>query len=137
MATEAMYDTVNRAHRLGVKVAAGTDVGMPHVRHGDLAYEMVHMAKAGMSNMAVIGAATRVAAEACGLDGMLGEVREGRAADLIVVDGNPLDDLSVLQRKERISVVMQAGRLAVDRRKSGASEPAQSTLFATSVPGND
>jgi imidazolonepropionase-like amidohydrolase len=120
MATEAMYDTVERAHARGVQVAAGTDVGMPHVRHGELAYEMYHMTKAGMSNLAVIAAATRVAAEACDLGDALGQIRPGYTADLILVDGDPAEDLRILQRRECIGLVIQNGRITIDRRARSA-----------------
>lgn len=115
MATEAMYDTVHRAYRHGVKVAAGTDVGMPHVRHGELGYEMFHMSKAGLSNLAVIEAATRVSAEACDLGTHLGQIRPEFAADLVIVDGNPIEDLRILQQRERVSMVIANGSIAVDR----------------------
>ena len=121
MATDAMYDTVARAQARGVRIVAGTDAGMPHVRHGDLAFEMIHLAEAGLSRQAAIGAATSVAAAALGIDDRVGSVAPGKLADLLLIDGNPLADLAVLDDPANIKAIFQAGRITVDRRKS---EPA-------------
>lgn len=115
IATEAMYDTVARAHAHGVQVAAGTDAVMPNVRHGKVAYEMHHMAKAGLSNLEVISSATRIAARACGIGDLIGQIQPGFAADLIVVNGNPAQDLDLLQHEANIRLVMQGGSVTVDR----------------------
>lgn len=112
MATEAMYDTVDRAHARGVAIVAGTDAGMPHVRHGELAFEMIHLAHAGLSNLAVIESATSVAAAALGIDDVVGRVASGYVADLILIEGNPLDDLTVLMKPDCIKSVIQGGRIA-------------------------
>jgi imidazolonepropionase-like amidohydrolase len=116
MATAAMYTTVERAYRRGVPIAAGSDAAMPYVRHGEISFEMVHLAHAGLSSMDTIAAATRVAADALGLGDRIGQVRPGYEADLIVVDGDPTLDVGLLQTKERILVVMQRGKITVDRR---------------------
>lgn len=112
----AMYDSVDRAHAAGVRVVAGTDAGMPYVYHGSLAFEMVHLAKAGLSHRAVIAAATRVAAQCLGIDDRVGQIAPGFVADLLLVQGDPLADLSVLEQRENIRAVFQSGRITVDRR---------------------
>ena len=119
MATDAMYETVARAAARGVQVVAGTDAGMPHVRHGDLAFEMLHLAHAGLSNSAAVEAATRVAAAALGIGDLVGQIAPGFCADLILVEGDPLAELDVLDDPTRIVGVMQGGKLTVDRRKGG------------------
>lgn len=116
MATDAMYDTVARAHARGVQIAAGTDAGMPHVRHGDLAFEMIHLAEADLPHQAVIEAATSVAATALGIENVTGAVAAGLAADLLLVDGDPLRDIGILNDPARIKAVLQGGRVTVDRR---------------------
>jgi imidazolonepropionase-like amidohydrolase len=85
------------------------------VRHGEIGFEMYHLARAGMSNLAVIGAATRVAAHCLGLGDRIGQVRAGYEADLILVEGDPTLDLAVLQQQACIKLVMRGGRVAVDR----------------------
>jgi imidazolonepropionase-like amidohydrolase len=117
LATGAMYKTVERAHQRGVRIAAGTDAGMPYVYHGSLAFEMKHLAQAGLSNMDVIASATRIAAEALGLEATIGQIAPNYCADLIVVKGNPVQDLSVLELPAAPLIVVQRGEMTVDRRR--------------------
>jgi imidazolonepropionase-like amidohydrolase len=65
--------------------------------------------------MDALRAGTSVAAEALGIDGFTGAVEVGKAADLVVVDGDPLADVRILQDLSRIKRVYLAGRLVVDR----------------------
>jgi imidazolonepropionase-like amidohydrolase len=116
MATEAMYASVARAHACGVPVVAGSDAGMPYVVHGGIGFEIAHLAQADLNNQTVLAAATSVAADALGLGDQIGHVAPDFMADLVVVDGDPLQDLTVLQRPEKIVMVIQAGRVVVDRR---------------------
>ena len=114
MATEAMYDTVGRAHKHGVLIAAGSDVGMPRVRHGEVAYEMYQLTVAGLSNLDAITSATRIAAQALDLAESVGQVHPGFAADLLIVDGDPLQDLRLLQNEQVIRMVTHDGNIVVD-----------------------
>ncbi len=116
LATEAMYRTVENAHRRGVAVVAGTDAGMPYVYHGSLAFEMKHLAQAGLSNQAVIAAATRVAAAALGLGDEIGQIAPGFCADLLILDGDPLQSLDVLDQPASLVAVLQKGEISVERR---------------------
>jgi imidazolonepropionase-like amidohydrolase len=58
--------------------------------------EIEHMQQAGMTAMQIIEAATRTAAEVCGLESELGTLEAGKRADILVVDGNPLSDVDAL-----------------------------------------
>jgi len=90
---------VGRAHRRGVRVAAGTDMPNPFILPGSgLHDELELLHSTGMPRQAVIEAATRVGAELLGMDRDLGTVEKGKLADLLVVDGNPLEDLGCLRR---------------------------------------
>lgn len=83
----------------GGQVALGTDyAGAPEVRFdlGTPVTEVLLMHEAGMTPMQVVVAATRNAAQVCNLGQELGTLEPGKVADLVVVDGNPLDDLSSL-----------------------------------------
>jgi imidazolonepropionase-like amidohydrolase len=99
------HDTLARAIRRGVKVAFGTDAGgFPwDVKQ---AKEFAHYVNAGMTPMAAIKSATIVAAQMMGLDDRLGTIEPGKLADLVAVPGNPLQDLTAL---ERVSFVMKDG----------------------------
>ena len=81
----------------GVKIALGTDVGV--MAHGTNGREFVLMVEVGgMTPMQAIVAGTSSAADLLGWSGMVGSIRAGRFADLVAVQGNPLDDISLLQR---------------------------------------
>jgi imidazolonepropionase-like amidohydrolase len=75
---------------------------------GENARELVRMVEGGLTPMQGLVAATSGSAAALGLEDV-GEVRVGATADLLVVDGDPLEDPSVLQDPARIHLVVQAG----------------------------
>jgi len=104
---EHHIETVQQAMRLGVRVTAGTDAGGWF--HGNNSVELDMLVDAGMTPMQAIAAGTREAAACCGLERDLGTLEAGKLADLIVVDGNPLNDITVLQERERIRLVMKEG----------------------------
>ena len=100
VADKSRYDGLLRAARAGVRIVFGTDAGSPAVRHGVVAPEMEFMIEVGVvaDNHAAIMSATREAAIMNRLDDRIGTLEEGKEADVIVVDGNPLDDLRDLER---------------------------------------
>lgn len=104
---EHHIETVQQAIRYGVRVVAGTDAGGWF--HGNNSVELDMLVDAGMTPMRAIIAGTREAAACCGLEGDLGTLEAGKLADLIVVDGNPLSDITVLQERESIRLVMKEG----------------------------
>jgi imidazolonepropionase-like amidohydrolase len=81
------------------------------------------MVEAGMSPMQALQAATGWAAECLGIDSDVGTIQPGKLADLVVVDGDPLQDIGVLQDHQRIKLVFKEGQLCVDRRVSPAVLP--------------
>lgn len=90
---------VGRAYRRGVRIAAGTDMPNPFILPGSgLHDELQLLYSSGMPRQAVIEAATRVGAELLGVDSDLGTVEKGKLADMLVVDGNPLEDIACLRR---------------------------------------
>jgi imidazolonepropionase-like amidohydrolase len=93
-----------RAYAAGVKIAFGTDSGVS--AHGDNAQEFALMVEAGMPAMAAIQSATRVAAECLGVEVDLGTVEPGKIADLVAVPGDPLTDITAMQR---VAFVMKEG----------------------------
>jgi imidazolonepropionase-like amidohydrolase len=92
----------------GMKIAAGTDAGTPFNPHGDLALELEKMVEFGLPPMLALVAATANAARLLRLDDSLGTVEPGKAADLILVFGDPLEDMSVMRRP---ALVMKAGQV--------------------------
>ncbi len=91
----AIAATFAKAYREGVKIAFGTDTGVSP--HGDNAEEFVHMVAEGMPPMVAIQSATAVTAELLGISDKVGTLEAGKLADLIAVEGDPLDDVTLLQ----------------------------------------
>ena len=102
-------ESLQKAMRAGVKVVAGTDAG--GWEHGNNAQELQYLVEAGMTPMEALLAGTGWAAEACGIEKETGTIEKGKVADLVVVDGDPLRDITVLQEKSRIKMVMKEGKL--------------------------
>jgi imidazolonepropionase-like amidohydrolase len=97
-------ENFQKAWKAGVKMAFGTDAGV--YPHGWNAKQFAHMVKWGMTPMQAIQAATTSAADLLGWKGKVGEVTPGAFADLIAVTGDPLTDVTEL---ERVTFVMKGG----------------------------
>jgi len=98
--------TAGKAYRAGVKIAFGTDAGV--YPHGDNAKEFQYLVQAGMPPMAALQAATTHAAELLHKQDELGRIAVGRVADVVAVPGNPLDDITLMQR---VNFVMKDGHI--------------------------
>ncbi len=96
---------MQRARRNGVKIAFGTDAGV--FPHGENAGEFALMKAGGMSDREALASATTVAAGVLGLENEIGRIAPGYSADLIAVEGNPLADITAL---EKVDWVMVRGR---------------------------
>ncbi|MDR7481868.1 MAG: amidohydrolase family protein [Armatimonadota bacterium] len=109
-----MQERMRLAREAGVPVVTGTDAGGNALfRHGSVGLEMLLLAACGYTAREVLAAATAQAARALRLERVTGAVRPGLAADLLVVDGDPLQDLQVLAPGEpqRIDGIIAAGRI--------------------------
>jgi imidazolonepropionase-like amidohydrolase len=96
--------TFAKAYKAGVRILFGTDTGVS--AHGDNAREFVLMVEAGMPAMAAIKSATSVTAKFLEIDDRLGTVETGKIADLVAVPGDPLADITTMQR---VHFVMKDG----------------------------
>ena len=113
----------------GVEVALGSDNGAPsRFRAGDNAEEYAFMVEAGMPPERAIVAGALDAARLLRLDALTGSLEPGKLADLVVIDGNPLDDITTLHG--RVVFVMRGGLvyrddlgLAGDQTRTPVSEP--------------
>ncbi len=101
-------DSVRTAMAAGVTIASGSDVYGQNAGH--MAMELELKAQI-MGNMASLIAATKTNAQLLDLADQIGTLEPGKLADVIVVDGNPVDDITVLRHPANISLVMQAGHL--------------------------
>ena len=102
---EIQRENFRKAVKLGVRMTMGTDTGVH--RHGDSPRQLAVMVRYGMTPMQAIQAATTHGAEALGLKDQVGVIAAGRYADVIAVQGDPLADVSVL---EKVQFVMKGGR---------------------------
>jgi imidazolonepropionase-like amidohydrolase len=113
------------AVRSGMRIAAGTDAGTPFNPHGDLALELAKMVEFGLAPMQAIMAATTSAAKLLRLDTTTGSVEVGKQADLLLVPGDPIGDITVMQRP---AFVMKGG--TVYRDEGGAAAAARTGAVA-------
>src|SRR5580698_2252640 len=120
--TAAMAEDIERAlailpvaNAAGVKLLVGDDYGAIGLPHGRYADELeFYVKEAGIPPLDVIRWATHNGFELMGRDHELGSVREGFLADLLVVDGDPLSDIAVLQDPARLLAVLKGGTLVKD-----------------------
>ncbi len=89
------------------QIVAGTDAGSPFNVHSPLTRELQHYLNAGLTPMEVIQSATLRPAQMQGVEKDLGTVTEGKLADMVIVDGDPLQDITLLQHK--IVLIIKGG----------------------------
>jgi imidazolonepropionase-like amidohydrolase len=105
-------DTIRRAYDAGVPVLCGTETGFSLTPYGDWHYrEMeIFVRDIGFTPLEALRAATSECGRALGLDGKIGAIAEGRLADLLVVNGDPSRDVTILGDKANIERVFLNGR---------------------------
>jgi imidazolonepropionase-like amidohydrolase len=111
-----LRDAIQRAERAKVKIVAGSDTGYGPASVGRLAIEIANLVDCGLSALAALQSATIVNAEMLRRDRDLGQVAAGFEADLLVVEHNPLDQISTLQDP---LLVVSNGRIGLDRLNFG------------------
>jgi imidazolonepropionase-like amidohydrolase len=111
---ERHRQALESAMKKGVLVGAGSDAGSPCAPHPSLFEEMSALSMSGMSIQEVLRAATSNAGEILGLKDKLGVIREGAAADMMMVPENPLENLQILRNP---AVVIARGRIIMDSRR--------------------
>lgn len=104
-----MNESLSAAIKAGVKIALGSDA--PLIPHGQNAFEIVKMTERGMTPLQALQSATIVAAELLRIEN-LGQLRAGFHADIVAVNGNPLEDIATVQS---VSFVMKAGEIVKGR----------------------
>lgn len=111
----AMVTILPRANEAGVKLLIGDDYGAKGCKHGRYAEELaLYVNEIGIPALDVIRWATKNGAEAMGLGEQTGTLSPGKWADLLVVDGDPLADIAILQDKSRLLAIMKRGDLIKD-----------------------
>ena len=99
-------------HRRGIVILPGGDYGFAWTPHGTYAKDLSHFVELlGFTPMESIIAATSGVAKLFMREHELGKIQEGYYGDCILVDGNPLDDISVLQNHQKLNVIVINGRV--------------------------
>jgi len=108
---EACVESMKKLHRRGVRICIGGDYGFAWTPQGTNAKDIqTFVEMLGFSPMEAIQAATKYGGEIMGMANELGMVKEGYLADLLLVDGDPLADVRILQDKNRILAIMKDGK---------------------------
>ncbi len=116
MLGQKQRDSFRRAVQAGVKVGYGTDTGS--IPFGQNGKQFFYMVKYGLTPMQAIQSATTWAADVMNWSDRIGSLDAGKYADLIAVTGNPLDDITIL---ERVPFVMKGGQVVKDELSSSCS----------------
>lgn len=109
---EAASETLSKMHKRGIRILPGGDYGFAWMPHGTNARDLEYLVKyVGMTPKEALLAATKHGAELMMRSNELGQLKEGFLADIILVDGNPLENLALLQDPEKILMVMKDGEI--------------------------
>ena len=109
-------EVIRKAHQMGIRVVTGGDYGFAWVPHGSYAWDLELFVKhMGFSEMEAIVAATKHGAELLRMGGRVGTLEPGKLADFLVVDGDPLADISILRDRSRLRHVFKDGKAVAER----------------------
>ena len=107
---DAAVESMRALRKRGVRILPGGDYGFAWTPHGTNAKDLEYFVKyVGMSNMEALLSATAWGGPMMRMGKVLGYIREGYLADILLIDGDPLVDITVLQDKSRIMAVMKDG----------------------------
>jgi imidazolonepropionase-like amidohydrolase len=97
-------------HRRGIRILPGGDYGFAWIKHGTNAKDLEYFVKyLGFTPMEALLAATKLGGQIMLRGDELGQIREGHLADLLLVDGDPVANIAVLQDGARLLAVMKDG----------------------------
>ena len=107
---EIACETLRKMKKRGIRILPGGDYGFAWIKHGTNAKDLEHFVKLlGFTPMEALLSATKLGGEIMMRPGELGLVKDGYLADLLLVDGDPLANIAVLQDPDRILAVMKDG----------------------------
>ncbi len=108
---ETAYGNMKKLVDAGVRVLPGGDYGFAWCPHGEYARDLqTFVENIGLSPMQTLVAATKWGSELMQMEDQIGTLEPGKLADLLLVEGDPLEDIRILQNRSRLSLVMQGGK---------------------------
>ena len=108
---EIAIDTMKKMHARGIRVLPGGDYGFAWIPHGTNAKDLEYLTTmVGMTPMEALVAATKLGGEIMGQSETLGLLKKGYVADILIINGDPLEDISLLQDKENILAIIKDGK---------------------------
>jgi imidazolonepropionase-like amidohydrolase len=132
---EAMWESLTRARKAGVKIVTGTDAGfmLPHGLSNHLEIEL--LVRGGLGVLEAITAATSTAAALLGFY-EVGSLKPGQIADMVIVNGNPLEDVRILQDQSKLRVFKDGLEVTAQRHRSqfNLSQPHSPQFTASPLP---
>jgi imidazolonepropionase-like amidohydrolase len=106
---------MDKMRKAGIRVVPGGDYGFVWCPHGEYAKDIeLFVTEMGFSPMEAIVASTKHGAELVRMESETGTIEEGKLADILVVDGDPLEDIAILQDRARLAMVMKDGKVMVN-----------------------
>lgn len=116
----AACDTLKKMHKRGIRILPGGDYGFAWIKHGTNAKDLEYFVKyLGFTPMEALVAATRYGGEIMMRGRELGQIKEGYLADLLLVDGDPVADITVLQDQKQLLAIMKDGRFVKEPEFAG------------------
>ena len=107
---EGGAESARRILKAGGRLGMGGDYGFAWTPHGDYAKELTFFVReVGFSATQTLRSATKTGAEILGRDKELGTLEAGKLADVLIVDGDPIQDISILENRSRLIAVLQGG----------------------------
>jgi imidazolonepropionase-like amidohydrolase len=107
---EVAVETLRKMHKRGIRVLPGGDYGFAWIPHGTNAKDLEYFVKyLGFTPMEALMAATKYGGQVMLKPNELGQIKEGYLADLLLVDGDPVSNISILQDKNRLLAIMKDG----------------------------
>ncbi|HVL58752.1 MAG TPA: amidohydrolase family protein [Burkholderiaceae bacterium] len=108
---ETAIETLKKMHKRGIRILPGGDYGFAWIRHGTNAKDLEYFVKyLGFTPMEALVSATKLGGQIMMRENELGQIKEGFLADLLLVDGDPLANIAILQEPNRLLAVMKDGR---------------------------
>ncbi len=104
-------ESIYMAQKEKVITVMGTDAGTPLNQHGDNPNELIRLVEVGYSPIQALISATGVAAKVLGIDDHLGTIEEGKTADLIIIKGDPLQDINLFKNNSSIGLIIKNGQI--------------------------